>query len=178
MLVCFHLSHARLRVQRASGFPCALVVLRDIALKYSDASASRERAVVPAMFVVAHPSRRGEDAAPQYEGASLVCGRPDPHGEEAHAPEQAERKRGRQRTVRTISAVSKHEARLLMPARPVEARTSNVRPPATVSPAQNRSDKSKAHQEISPGSACRARVPTRGHRPAGNARWSRPRWPR
>jgi len=35
---------------------------------------------------------------------------PNPRGEEAHAPEQAERERGRQRTVRTNSALSSDDA--------------------------------------------------------------------
>jgi hypothetical protein len=43
MLVCFFISHARLRVHWASGFPCALFLSRDNVRANLGRIASRER---------------------------------------------------------------------------------------------------------------------------------------
>ncbi len=81
-LVCFFILHARLRVQRAPGFPCALCFWASGSCTNSGASRRERAAVRPCTW--RGPSFETLASQASQDEVERLGAKSDPHGEEAH----------------------------------------------------------------------------------------------
>src|SRR6185437_14531862 len=89
MLVCFFISHTRLRAQRAPGIPCPLSLGRGRIMHSSGVQAPRECEGVTAVSLVA--ILRDAAKSPLLRMRFRQAEHIEPHGEEALAPSRTMR---------------------------------------------------------------------------------------